>query len=57
MLLFPRARNFTKPTQLLNGDLVFTREAAHPAVISMGTWDAKCFPYGVGAVEELCFSL
>ena len=24
-------------TQLLNGDLVLTREAAHPAVTSLGT--------------------
>ena len=37
-LLFPWARNFTQSTQLGPNGLVSTGEAAHPAVIPMGTW-------------------
>jgi len=28
----------SSPPSCMNGDLVLTREAVHPAVISMGTW-------------------
>ena len=46
LVLFPRSRiklysHCSSLPSCINGNLVLAREAAHPAVTSMGTWEAN----------------